>query len=175
MHIKSRMLLPDEGLPLDDEETDPRDELVKQLLEYQIFKDAAFNLDSRPLLERDVFKAGHISNEPDDAHENENIDMEMDIFDLVEAFHRIISSLGDDTYLEMDVEKMSLSDRINEIMDRLTLSTNMIFSDLIMERGNRKMIVYTFLAILELMKLKMIKVYQPDSFGIIRIFLSVES
>jgi len=175
MHIKSRMLLPDENIMSEEDEADPRDELVKQLLEYQIFKEAAYNLGGRPLLDRDVFKAGFRLTEPVVAQEDENIDMEMDIFDLIEAFHRIIASMGDIANIDVDVEKMSLRDRINEIMDRLTVKKNLSFSDLIIERNNRKMIVYTFLAILELMKLKLIKVYQTDSFGMIRIFLAVES
>lgn len=172
MHIKSKMLLPDDHGPLDEDETDPRDELVRQLLEYQIFKDAALNLDSRPVLDREVFKANY---HPNEKAEEDLIEIEIGIFDLVEAFQRIISNLSDAEYLEMDVEHMSLTNVINGIMERLNEEKSLTFSDLIIGNKNRKMIVYTFLAILELMKLKMIKAYQADSFETIRILLAVES
>lgn len=174
MHIKSKMLLPDEHGPLEEEEADPREELVRQLLEYQIFKEAALNLDSRPLLDREVFKTNYrLDNliDTDDATE-----IEIDIFELVEAFQRIISNIDDDTdYLEVDVERISLADVINNIMERLMDEKNLTFSDLIMGNKTRKTIVFTFLAVLELMKLKMIKAYQTESFGMIRIFPAVES
>ena len=173
MHIKSRMLIPDEVHPLSEDEPDPRDELVKQLLEYQVFKDAAISLDNRTILERDVFKASyHLDGA---AETGEEVAVEIDIYELVEVFHRIISQMDNAEYLDVDIEKMSLSDKINDIMEKLTESKNLTFSDLMMGRNDRKTIVYTFLAVLELMRLKMIKVYQTDSFGMIRIFLAVES
>lgn len=173
IHIKSRMLLPDDALPSDEEEGDPRDELVKQLIEYQIYKDAALNLDKRAILERDVYKPGyHLEAIDDDSHD---VKIELDLFDLVEAFKKIISRIDDADFFEVDMEKMSLTDKINEIIDRLALEKSITFSDLITEKASRKSIVYTFLALLELMKLKMIKAYQTETFGIIRIFSSVES
>jgi segregation and condensation protein A len=156
-----------------EDEEDPRAELVKQLLEYQAFKEAALQLDSRPVLERDVFKRAcslEMSGPPEDLEVFE----EMDVFDLVTAFQQIIAKLDRTERMEIDVEKMSLADRINEIMDKLTERKHLTFTELLEERIDRRWILYTFLAVLELMKLKMIKAYQGDSFGVIRIFLAVE-
>ena len=173
IHIKSRMLLPIEADEEMEDEEDPRAELVKQLLEYQAFKEAALQLDSRPFLERDVFKRAcplEMSALPEDLEVFE----EMDVFDLVKAFQQIIAKLDRTERMEIDVEKMSLADRINEIMDKLTERKHLTFTELLEERIDRRWILYTFLAVLELMKLKMIKAYQGDSFGVIRIFLAVE-
>ena len=173
IHIKSRLLLPVEEDPLIEDEEDPRAELVRQLLEYQAFKEAALQLDSRPVLERDVFTRSCPVAEPNSPEDIEVL-AEMDVFDLVKAFQQIIAKLDKTERMEFDVEKMSLADRINEIMDRLTKHKHLTFTDLIGERTDRRWILYTFLAVLELMKLRMIKAYQGESYGVIRLFLAVE-
>ncbi|HVO66594.1 MAG TPA: segregation/condensation protein A [Syntrophales bacterium] len=176
IHIKSKMLLPaqEEGDEENEEEEDPRAELVKQLLDYQIFKDAAMQLEQRPLLERDIFIRGH-SVEQQDAETGINeTDMELSVFELVEAFYRIFSAAGQKELMEIDVEKMSLTDRINEIMERLSEKKKLTFAELLGDYSDRRMILYTFLALLELMKLRMIRVYQASSFGVIRVVLAAE-
>lgn len=172
IHIKSKMLLPTQN-DEEEDESDPREELVKQLLEYQAFKEVSLNLDKRSLLERDVFKAGHLPSRELDAEEQSFV--EVSVFELVEAFRKIVSTMKEEELLEIDVEKMSLSDRINEIMERLAREKDLTFTDLLGKGKGRKGVIYTFLAILELMKLRMIKAYQVDSFGVIRIFLAVET
>lgn len=174
IHIKSRLLLP---VPEEEEETeeeDPRAELVRQLLEYQAFKEAALHLDSRPVLERDVFKRACPVELPGPPEEPDGLD-EMDIFDLVKAFQQIVARMDPGERIEINGEKMSLADRINEIMDRLAERGNLTFTELLGERGDRRWVLYTFLAVLEIMKLRMIRAYQGESFGAIRIFLAVES
>ena len=176
IHIKSRMLLPPvEGDDETEEGEDPRAELVQQLLEYQTFKEAALNLEGRPLLERDVFTRGAPLEEAADAEEEEEAMIEVGIYELVQAFRRIISGLDQSEDLAIDTEKMSLADRINEIMERLSEEKQLTFTELLGERMDRKRIVYTFLAILELMKLRMVRAYQSGPFGAIRLFLAVES
>jgi segregation and condensation protein A len=175
IHIKSRLLLPpvmgeEEG----EEGEDPRTELVRQLLEYQTFKEAALNLEGRPLLDRDVFTRGAPAEEPVIADQEEEMMIEVGVFELVQAFRSIISGLDQSEDMAIDTEKMSLTDRINEIMDRLSEEKQLTFADLLGERTDRKRIVYTFLAILELMKLRMVRAYQLGSFGVIRLFLAVE-
>jgi segregation and condensation protein A len=172
LNIKSKMLLPPEDKEEGEEEQpDPRAELVRQLLEYQTFKEAAFNLGQRTLLERDVFKRGPV---PDVKSDPEEELIEVDLFKLVEAFREIVAGLKDDDLLEIDTEKMSLSDRINEIMERLSVEKSMHFRDLLADVRDRRMIVYTLLAILELMKMRIVKAYQTHTFGPIRISLAVE-
>ena len=71
--------------------------------------------------------------------------------------------------MEIDIERISLSDRINEIMERLGREKDVTFIDLLGVEPSRKEIIYTFLAILELMKLRLLRAYQASSFGAIRI------
>jgi len=175
IHIKSKLLLPPaEGDGEEEEGEDPRAELVLQLLEYQAFKEAALRLDDRPLLERDVFKRGAPVEEMTTAGETDDALVEVDVFELVTAFRRIIAGLDLKEDLEIDSEKMSLTDRINEIMERLTEEGQVTFADLLGDRTDRRRIIYTFLAILELMKLRMVRAYQSGSFGAIRLFPAVE-
>jgi segregation and condensation protein A len=175
IHIKSKMLLPPaEGEDEEEEGEDPRAELVQQLLEYQAFKEAALLLNGRPLLERDVFTRGAPVDEPPAAEETDDELIEVDVFELVTAFRRIISGLDLKEDLEIDAEKMSLTDRINEILEILAESGQTTFVDLLGERTERRRVIYTFLAILELMKLRMVRAYQSGPFGAIRLFPAVE-
>ena len=175
IHIKSKLLLPpDESEGEEEEGEDPRAELVQQLLEYQIFKEAALRLENRPLLERDVFTRGAPGEAPSAAEEEGEAMIEVGVFELVAAFRRIIAGFDRPEELEIDAEKMSLTDRINEIMEVLSEKQQMTFVELIGNRTDRRRIVYTFLAILELMKLRMIRAYQSGPFGAIRLFLAVE-
>ena len=177
IHIKSRLLLPVPEEPSGDEnEDDPRAELVKQLLEYQAFKEAAADLEKRPLLERDVFKrSSPLPEEMAKTDEAEDELVEASIFELIEAFHRLVSRIDKKELLEVDLEKMSLADIMNDMMERLSREKNLTFEQLLAERRDRRWLVYTFLAILELIKLRMIRAYQTSAFGVIRIFLAVES
>jgi segregation and condensation protein A len=175
IHIKSRMLLPPPDEP-EEEEEDPRAELVRQLLEHKTFKEAAESLKERPLLERDVFTRATL---PPEEAEKTTVDeedlIEVSVFELIEAFHRVVSQLDKKELLEIDLEKLSLADIINEVMDQLSVTKSSTFEDLLKGKRDRRRIIYTFLAILELIKLRMIKAYQTSVFGVIRIFPAVES
>jgi segregation and condensation protein A len=72
------------------------------------------------------------------------------------------------------VEKLSLTDRINEVMTQLAEKKKLTFVELLQDSRDKRMMLYTFLAILELMKLRMIKVYQASPFGVIRVALAAE-
>ncbi len=176
IHIKSKMLLPvEEGDAGETEdEPDPRAELVKQLLDYQVFKEAASQLDQRPLLERDIFKRGLSTENGNAGISEDETPMEVSVFALVETFYRVISSMKEPELMEIDVEKLSLTDRINEVMAQLTEKKMLSFVELLQDSSDKRMMLYTFLAILELMKLRMIKVYQASSFGVIRVVLAAE-
>jgi segregation and condensation protein A len=176
IHIKSKMLLPEPEEPEEEEEEDPRAELVRQLLEYQAFKEAATNLGERPILERDVFtRTAFLPEESEKSTVAEEELIEVSIFELIEAFHRLVSRIDKKELLEIDLEKMSLTDIINDIMERLSNEKNLTFEELLGERKERWRIIYTFLALLELVKLRIVKAYQTSAFGVIRIFPAVES
>jgi segregation and condensation protein A len=173
LHIKSRLLLPVEEDPSTQDEEDPRAELVRQLLDYQAFKEVALELDRRPVLERDVFTRRCPAACPNDPADP-GVFVEMDVFDLVKAFQQMLTRLDKADMIEIEAEEMSLADRINEIMDRLMECKHLTFTELIGVRTDRRWILFTFLALLELMKLRMIKAYQSESYGAIRLFLAVE-
>ena len=171
--IKSKMLLPPEETEEGEkDEEDPRAELVRQLLEYQAFKEAALNLDQRSLLGRDVFKREHPVEETDTTDDDGIV--ELDLLSLIEAFRKVLSGMRKEEIVEFDLERISLSARISEVMERLQNEKNLTFEDLLDDVKSRKQIIYTFLAILELMKLRAVRAYQVDAFGTIRIFPSVE-
>ncbi len=177
IHIKSKLLLPVPEEPTDEEsEVDPRLELVKQLLEYQTFKEAAGDLGKRPLLERDVFvRSAPMPSEIEKSDTEEEELIEVSIFELIEAFHNLVSRVDKKELMEIDMETLSLADIINDVMERLTREKNLTFDELIGDKRGRRNIIYMFLAILELIKLKMIKAYQTSAFGVIRVFPAVES
>lgn len=173
IHIKSRMLLPVHEEEVTEDEEDPREELVRQLIEYKTFKEAAFNLDRMTLLGRDIFRR-ELGDEEIGDEDIERPIKEIGIFELVEAFRRMVAQSVETELMEIDVEKISLSARINEIIDELNEKKTLTFTDLLEGLNDKMRLIYTFLAILELMKLRIIKAYQAVSYGTIRISLIVE-
>lgn len=174
IHIKSKMLLPVADDEQDEDEADPRAELVHQLLEYQLFKDAVSQLGNRTLLNRDVFTRAFYEEVLSDQEDQDGM-FECNVFDLVEAFHKITSTLAPGEFLEIDVEKITLAEKMNDIMGSLSDKKSMTFVELLGESRNRRILIYTFLAILELMRQRMIRIYQASSFGAIRVCLAVGS
>ncbi|MDD5167187.1 MAG: segregation/condensation protein A [Syntrophales bacterium] len=170
IHIKSRMLLPETAEGDEEEELDPRIELVQQLLEYQAYKEASLVLDKRPQLDRDVFKRGGV--EPDVIHEGSDEGealTEVSLFDLVEAFQRVISKMAPSQLMDIEVDKISLERRINDVKALLRQHGSMTFLELLSGQNGRRQLIYTFLAILELIKGGMIRAYQSEPFGVIRL------
>ena len=173
IHVKSRMLLPVEADADENGEEDPRADLVRQLLEYQAFKEAALTLDRRLLLGRDVFKREAWPELEKSGEEEEDL-VELNVFELVAAFQRMTANLRKEDVMEIETEKMSLSDMIHEIMERLGEEKDVSFTDLLGESPTRKRVIYTLLALLELMKIRLIRAFQAGPFGPIRIFPAVE-
>jgi len=175
IHIKSRMLLPEEneGEAVEGEGEDPRQELVAQLREYQAFKEAALALERRPLLERDVFKRGaRIEDAVAAGGAVEEEEMEMDLFDLVAAFQRLLARLGPSGPMTVNRELLSLKRCMETIMDNLRQRGGMAFDDLFPDGRDRRKVIYTFLALLELVKMGAVKAFQTTPFGPIRVVLS---
>ncbi len=172
VHIKSKLLLPEtpeEG----EEESDPRQELVQQLLEYQAFKNASQSLQAREVLERDVFIRGAAPAETPPADYDNQAWLEIGLFELVDAFRQVLSNLGQPELMKIDLDRTSLADRINEIMDRLRERQSLTFTELLNGQRERRLVIYTLLALLELVKQRMIRICQSGPFGVIRLFLAV--
>jgi segregation and condensation protein A len=168
IQIKSKMLLPSPP-PEDGSEDageDPRAELVRRLLEYQKYKEAAVSLGGRQLLDRDLFVRPGPSPEEDE-DDGGDAPLELDLFELVAAFRRILQKVPNQSIHEVGSENISIADRIADLLAFLQGKELVSFEDLFLGNLTREYIVATFLAILELCKLKMIKVSQLERFGTI--------
>lgn len=172
LHIKSRLLLPQaqEDEP-EEEEEDPRAELVRRLLEYQKYKEAAASLDARPLLGRDVFARTFSS--PDlDATEESSFEA-VGLYDLVEAFRSILREGPPEIFHEIDVDQLSVTERVNVILTILDGRESLSFRELFTNRPDRSEVVVTFLAMLELVRLKLVRLMQNSRFGAIWLYPAV--
>ncbi len=167
LHIKSKMLLPKSSEGEGEEEEDPRAELIRRLLEYQKYKQAALDLEKRPLLDRDVF-IRLVTAAPEEEPEEERI--EVDLFELLEAFRKVLERIKPETVHEVTLEHLSVEDKIQEIMTLLERENrSMAFHRLFPEQASRRVVVITLLAILELVKMKRIRIFQLAPFETIRI------
>ncbi|MCX6339205.1 MAG: segregation/condensation protein A [Candidatus Aureabacteria bacterium] len=169
LHIKSRMLLPPEERPVEeqvDEDEDPRMELVKQLLEYKRFKETAVYLSEKELGQQAVF-ARYIDRtflpEPTDSPLTE-----VSIFDLISAFSDVLKRVTGEPR-EITEEIYTVTDKIAAIMDLLKMRSVLKFSELFKDAIIRAEVVVTFLALLELIRLKKIQTHQPSPFAEIEI------
>jgi segregation and condensation protein A len=163
-HIKSRMLLPrSEPLPgeLDAEtEGDPRMELVRRLLNYQKYREAARELADQPLLGRDVFARRHMV-EMDQERAPAPL-MELSVFRLIEALDRVLKSLAPETRHEVVREQVSLTAAMEQILGGLRLQPEVTFLSLFSGKRTRSAVVVTFLALLEMVRLRRVRVRQSE-------------
>lgn len=164
MMIKSRMLLPPEERPeLEEEEEDPRWDLVRQLVEYKKFKDAALHLESLEALQQDVFVRGgeavHLGPQSDVTLRD------VSIFDLISAFGEVLKRVKTEELQEIFAERVTVAEKIESVMLRLREQGRIAFSQLFSGMVSRAEIVCTFLAILELIRLNQIIARQERAFG----------
>lgn len=171
IHIKSRMLLPipEEGVLEEEEGVDPRSELVRRLLEYERYRLAAEELNGRILLGRDVFARGMTLPLEGISEDSEIALTDLSIFDLMEAFGEIIKKLPKPYQIDLTVDRFRVTDKMNHLLEALSMERSITFSDLFPETSTRGEVIVTFLAVLELCKLLMIKVNQTED-GVIRIY-----
>ena len=171
MMIKSRMLLPvDERPEMEDEEEDPRWELVKQLVEYKKFKEAASHLQEREYLQENVFGRGIDTGvvEPEPGVRLGDVSL----FDLISAFNEALKKVKVEEFGEIYDEKFTVVDKIEFVLGTLREKGKAAFSSLFEKAASRTEIVCTFLAILELIRLRQLVAQQEGDFG--EIFISRE-
>jgi segregation and condensation protein A len=177
VHIKSKLLLPAEPAEETGEEADPRDELVRRLLEYERFKEAGRALSLRELLGRDVFarlfEAPELS-DPALVETGPRSFAPVSVSELLASFARALANRPRQTVHEILVERISLADKITELLDRLAARESLGFEELFRPGATRAEIVVSFLAVLELIRLKVVRVYQAGDFGPIRVFRAAE-
>jgi segregation and condensation protein A len=167
IYLKSRSLLPlDQQPPEEDaEEDDPRWDLIRQLIEYKKFKEAAEQLHTRAVQQEKIFTrdGGPIVEAPLRL-------AEVGIFQLIHAFQNVIKRVEARENLgEIFGERFTVSEKIDIILQRVANGASLRFSDLFSDIAVRVEVVVTFLALLELIRLKQVRVIQRDLFGEIEI------
>jgi segregation and condensation protein A len=174
VHIKSRMLLPnppseevDEGL--DDADLDPRAELVRRLLEYQKYKLAAEQLGSRPVLGRDVFPRGSSEEIAGGQPGLEAVSM----FKLLDAFQGVLERTQKTKEHHIDFERFSITEKISELVDLLQATKRLVFHEIFSSDSSRAELIITFLAILEMTRLRLTRLIQDGPLAPIYIELRV--
>jgi len=169
-YLKSRELLPpDPNAPIDEDEedgVDPRAELIRRLLEYQKYKDAAERLATRPTLGRDVFARGPVA---DAERPGDEPLAEVGLFALLEALSQVLDRTGAPAVHDVVVDRVSVLERIHRICDLLEAASPRSFEDLleIDEGSTRAFLISTFLALLEMARLRMIRIEQASFCGAI--------
>lgn len=170
IHIKSRMLLPrPEPTLLDEPEEDPRDALVRRLLEHEKFKAAAGLLHDRETLRNAQWTRpdSRIEALVGDDYEPE---LEVDLFGLMAAFRLVLERARERPPVPLPPEQVSIETRIEQLLERLSETEACGFEDLFGDAATRGDMVVTFLALLEMIRLKLIRVFQAGQIGPIRIY-----
>ena len=163
-HIKSKMLLPAPPPGQEDdiagEEEDPREALIRRLLEYQKYKKAGEDLAARGVAGRDIFFRGVPIEEA--VHTGLPPLARVPIYALVEAFQGVLAKSKVKLSHDIVHERITLTDRINELVDMLRVRKRLEFEELFGELVTRFDLVITFLALLEMTKLRMTRLYQTE-------------
>jgi segregation and condensation protein A len=166
MMIKSRMLLPVEERPeLEEEEEDPRWELVKQLVEYKKFKDAASKLQERELLQENIFDLGSENLVFDKEDDTEVVLGDVSLFDLISAFKDVLKNARPEEINEIMAHRYTVADKIHLILASVKTHGTVRFTDLFDVTTSKPEMICTFLGLLELIKLRQINIVQNESFG----------
>jgi segregation and condensation protein A len=172
MKIKSRTLLPPDETGEGEEEDgeDPRALLAAQLAEYMRYKEAAEELSSREQLDRDLFARKFVGEDRATAAAAGG-GLEVSIFELMDAFGKLIAERKITLAHTVVAERVSVAQRIHELLETLQARGPMTFQDLFAQDRSRIDVIVTFLALLEVMRLSLARAYQAERFGPIHISL----
>jgi segregation and condensation protein A len=171
IHIKSKMLLPRPDPTQDEPEEDPREVLVRRLLEHQKFKAAAELLHERAVLRgaQWIRPEGRIAEIAGDEYAYEP-ELEVDLFSLLAAFRGVLERAKQRPPMLLPPEEISVETRIAQLMRMLSETDACGFEDLFAKDDSRRGMITTFLALLEMIRLKLIRVFQTAAFGPIRVY-----
>ena len=171
IHIKSKMLLPrpETAAGVEGEAEDPRDALVRRLLEHQKFKAAAGLLHEREQLRAAQWLRpdGRVAEMAGDGCEPE---LEVDLFSLLTAFQAVVERAKLRPRVVLPPEQISIETRIGQLLARLSETEACGFEDLFADIRDRSGLIVTFLALLEMIRLKLVRVFQSGSFGPVRVY-----
>jgi len=171
MYIKSRTLLPKSVMPPEEdiEEDDPRWELIRQLIEYKKFKDAAGFLSRKETEQEDFFAHMPEKSAPPVDDANEPLP-DANIFDLIRAFQNVLKRFEDATDLgDIVDDRYTVSDKIDLLLATIEAGGSIQFTSLFEAATSKTEVIVTFLAVLELMKMNQFCIIQPQLLGEIEI------
>ena len=164
--IKSRSLLPKSLVEIEEfEGEDPEEILRRRLLEYQHYKDAAFELSSLDILGRDVFQRPENVELVADTEEAEPEFVDISVAALMEAFERVMKRIPKISRLIIEAETVRIEDRIEELIELFGKKQNCLFEELFESVQARIWFIVTFMSILEMVRLKLISIVQVDQLG----------
>lgn len=159
IELKTRMLLPRDPYASEQEEEDPRKELVDQLLEYQKYKAAAQMLWSRATVERAIFKRAELETDKN------NPEVVVGVFDLLKVFQEILARHKDEVLLEIEREEISMAEMLERLRN-MVMSAGELNLRVFFERArSRRELVLAFLSVLELVRTTEIRLFQKQTFG----------
>ena len=169
IHVKSRMLLPRPDPRQDDPDEDPREALVRRLLEHQKFKAAAELLHERETLRsaqwtRPDERIADVAGEPVEP------EVEVDLFSLMSAFRQVLERAKQRPQVRLPAEQVPIETRIEQLLARLSETEACGFEDLFADVQTKPGMIVTFLALLEMIRLKLVRVFQGGAFGDIRVY-----
>jgi len=169
IHIKSRMLLPRPDPTQEDPEEDPREALVRRLLEHQRFKAAAELLHEKEIQRSAQWGRpdGRVAELVGDPPEPE---IEVDLFSLMAAFRQVMDRMRQRPVVPLPAEQIPLERRIEQLLARLSETEACGFEELFADVQTRAGMIVTFLALLEMIRLKLVRVFQQSNFGPIRVY-----
>ncbi len=169
IHVKSRMLLPRPDPTQEDPEEDPREALMRRLLEHQKFKAAAELLHEREIQRSAqwIRPDGRLSEVIGEAQEPE---VDVDLFSLMAAFRQVLERARHRPRVVLPPEQVSIEDRIEQLLARLSGTEACGFEELFADAASTSGMIVTFLALLEMIRLKLVRVFQQGNFGPIRVY-----
>ena len=166
MRIKAKMLLPLPPVGAEEEEGDPREELVQRLLEYRQFKEAANTLRTKEDERRQIYERGMV---PGEDEMGPRPLAPASLFDLLDALHRVMARVPQEQLYEVQGEQFDMEDKVAMLANALTDRGSLSFVELLTQCRSRAEMIVTFMALLELIKLGQARVVQVENFADITI------
>lgn len=163
--IKSRILLPRQTVEGEEEEEDPRGELIRRLQEYERFKAVAEDIDEMPRMGRDIHQASGESPDRSEERHFPEVDMREVLSALADVLRR--AEMFESHHIQL--EKLSTRERMSQVLEAIKGKQFVPFVSLFLEKEGRLGVVVTFLAIMELIKESLVEIVQNESFGPIHV------
>ncbi|MBN1913556.1 MAG: segregation/condensation protein A [Candidatus Omnitrophica bacterium] len=168
MQIKSKMLLPAEESQAQEEQEDPRAELIKRLLEYEKFKEIAEELRQKETVQREVFKRPKTELDELPVEETQ-VYFEASLFDLISAFSKALEEVPREVFYEVIKDEFTVEDKVHQILHLMLIKPSVNLFELFAQAKTKVELIAVFLAILELIRLKEIVARQKEVFGDIEV------